>query len=196
MVMDYTSAAGEDYLGSDPLSFISNLLRTKYPGMNTGSPGGYNPLAPAVVGQSNFLDQLVSLMQLGNVDIFGQGAEGARTNTDVMTDLFNRYTSGAANQSITDPSTIRYILGAAMPQLQSTAEGLGSAQGGDPAVDPFNYIFNQVASTWGRHYAPGAQNALFSTGRRDMERAAYNTALAQGTFKGTPYEWLQSRGFI
>ena len=195
MTMNYQTQGGQDYLYSDPLSFINNLISTQYPQLQQ-----HSPLRPFMTGQADRLGSLADLYQMGG----GWGMPNAanQTGADVLTQLFQQYAGMPQSQAnALNPYSIRTMLtmSPASGQLQSAAEAAAqnaSSQGGNAPAALFNTVFDFVSNTWGQHFSPGAQAALFSPARRSFERTLYTNAVAQGQFGGTPMEWLQSRGFM
>ena len=76
---------------------------------------------------------------------------------------------------------------------------LPDKQPGAAAPDPqgfFDKAFFFLANTLAPTMTPTAAGTLFNNDRLQLERALFTTAAVQGKFKGSPLEWLQSRGYF
>lgn len=173
-------------LYTDPMAFIQYLI-----GANSGNQSYNSALNPRLAGQADYLYALSSLLGLAdpqNSLNFG-GPELTAT-------MFNEYSRAPASQFRGSLPNVLQLLGQARPELEAGAAQRQQQNPENSAEIGFNDIFNQIAALIAPNLSPGLASSRYSQARRDAERARYNAAVANGTFGGTVWDWLDQGGFV
>ena len=170
--------AAREMAYQDPASFI-NLLVTEATG--EGETSGL--LRNFLISQAPRLYSLAGLDEL----LGRQGDVGGLERTQ---DIFEQFVTPGSDFAGSRANVVRDL---------GELAGMPSKQPGAAAADPrdfFDDAFFLAANTLAPTMTPTAAATLFNNDRRELERALFTTATVQGKFKGSPLEWLQSRGYF
>lgn len=168
--------AGRDLAFSDPASYI-NLIMTEAVGENV-SPMMRNFL----IGNANRLYALASLRELS------APAGDTKEGMSHVNDVFKAYVTPGEEGQFSRANILQQLAAIPADKFPGATEQTPDFNFGDA----FNFVGGLLAPTM----TPLTRRALFSDSQQELQKAKYTTALVQGKFQGSAFDWLKQQGFV